>query len=86
MHDLLSKFDDSLLFMLGFFTLIMIVILILVVGELVKTLTLSRDQERTRREIAAYVAEGSITPTEGVRLMESGRSPKETENAKDQPA
>jgi hypothetical protein len=29
----------------------------------------SKEAERTRREIAAYVSEGSITPEEGERLI-----------------
>jgi hypothetical protein len=30
-------------------------------------------RERTRREIAAYIAEGSMTPEQGERLMRAGR-------------
>jgi hypothetical protein len=30
-------------------------------------------RERSRREIAAYIAEGSMTPEQGERLMASGR-------------
>lgn len=30
--------------------------------------------ERSRREIAAYIAEGSMTPEEGERLLKAGRS------------
>jgi hypothetical protein len=29
-------------------------------------------RERTRREIAAYIAEGSMTPEQGERLMAAG--------------
>jgi hypothetical protein len=29
-------------------------------------------RERTRREIAAYIAEGSMTPEQGERLMTTG--------------
>jgi len=32
-----------------------------------------RQRERTRREIAAYVAEGTITPEDGERLIRAGR-------------
>ena len=31
-------------------------------------------RERTRREIAAYIAEGSITPEHGQRLMGAGET------------
>lgn len=34
--------------------------------------TISR--ERTRREIAAYIAEGSLTPDQGEKLMRAGKS------------
>jgi hypothetical protein len=30
-------------------------------------------RERTRREIAAYIAEGSMTPEQGERLLKAGR-------------
>lgn len=32
-------------------------------------------RERTRREIAAYIAEGSMTPEQGEKLMKSGEGP-----------
>ena len=31
-------------------------------------------RERTRREIAAYIAEGSMTPEQGERLMKVGKA------------
>ena len=31
-------------------------------------------RERTRREIAAYIAEGSMTPEQGEKLMKAGRN------------
>lgn len=30
------------------------------------------EREKTRREIAAYIAEGSMTPEQGERLMQAG--------------
>jgi chromate transport protein ChrA len=30
-------------------------------------------REKTRREIAAYIAEGSMTPEQGERLLKAGR-------------
>lgn len=35
----------------------------------------TRQTEISRREIAAYVAEGSITPEDGDRLLKAGREP-----------
>lgn len=34
----------------------------------------TRARERSRREIAAYIAEGSMTPDQGERLMAAGKS------------
>ncbi len=47
---------------------IVILVLINVVGKTVR----SNARERTRREIAAYIAEGSMTPEQGERLMKAG--------------
>lgn len=33
----------------------------------------TRSRERTRREVAAYIAEGSLTPEQGERLLTVGR-------------
>jgi hypothetical protein len=33
---------------------------------------IAREQEISRREIAAYIAEGSMTPSDGERLMNAG--------------
>ena len=35
-------------------------------------ITKSTAQERSRREIAAYIAEGTMTPEQGERLMSAG--------------
>jgi len=40
----------------------------------IKAMVVTRSRERTRREIAAYVAEGSMTPEQGERLMSAGAS------------
>lgn len=33
---------------------------------------ISRDKERTRREVAAYVAEGSMTPDDAAKIISAG--------------
>ncbi len=40
-----------------------------------------RQREQTRREIAAYVAEGSITPSDGEKLMRAAAYDPEAESA-----
>lgn len=37
----------------------------------------SKQLEVSRREIAAYIAEGSMTPDEGERLLNAGKSAKD---------
>lgn len=41
------------------------------IGSIGKTVR-HGSKERTRREIAAYIAEGSMTPEQGERLMRAG--------------
>ena len=46
--------------------------LVLVLGSLIRAVTsvlTTNSRERSRREIAAYIAEGSITPEQGERLI-----------------
>lgn len=37
----------------------------------------SRGRERTRRELAAYVAEGSISPDQAVAMLGAGTGPRD---------
>jgi hypothetical protein len=50
------------------FSGVIILVLINTVGSVIR----SAARERTRREIAAYIAEGTMTPEQGERLMRSG--------------
>lgn len=43
-----------------------------IIGAFVSGVTRHAQSERTRREIAAYVAEGSMTPEQGERLLSAG--------------
>lgn len=53
----------------------LIITLGIIAGVVIKAATAtitSLSRERTRREIAAYIAEGSMTPEQGERLMKAG--------------
>lgn len=50
--------------------LLIVWIVYILITEVRKILT-HRETERSRREIAAYVAEGSMSPQDGERLMRS---------------
>ncbi len=42
----------------------------------VKSMVITSHREKSRREIAAYIAEGSMTPEQGEKLMSAGESAK----------
>ena len=55
------------------------VAIVAIIFTTLTALAKARARENSRREIAAYVAEGSLTPDQGVALMEAGRSSLEEE-------
>lgn len=46
-----------------------LVAVVMVVFDAIKRISINGEREKSRREIAAYVAEGSMTPDDGIRLM-----------------
>jgi hypothetical protein len=53
------------------------VAIIAIVSNAVASVLRTRAKERSRREIAAYIAEGSISPEQGERLMQACADPRE---------
>ena len=49
-----------------------VIAIVAIISCTVTNVLVSRSRERTRREIAAYVAEGSIDPDKGVEMMKAG--------------
>lgn len=45
--------------------------------DMIKSTSIGHEREKSRREIAAYIAEGSMTPEEGERLLNAGQSKKQ---------
>jgi hypothetical protein len=43
-----------------------------IIAGAIKSVVASNARERSRREIAAYIAEGSMTPDQGEKLMKAG--------------
>ncbi len=56
----------------------LLVSIIWVVVDGVRRMLQTRAREASRREVAAYVAEGSMSPDDAVRILNAGRTPKET--------
>ena len=50
----------------------LIVVTLWIILKTVRDIELKRSSERTKREIAAYVAEGSITPQDAAALLNAG--------------
>jgi len=76
MHEFLSEFREF--WWLGLIVLFVGFGLIKRVIYAIESVLLWRDVERSRREIAAYVAEGSMTPEEGERLIAAGAEKRKT--------
>jgi len=55
-------------------TMMAAVFIVCSVFSAVKNMVKYTARERTRREIAAYIAEGSLSPEQGERLMKAGKS------------
>lgn len=47
--------------------------LVAIIGGMIKHMVVSRAREQTKRELAAYVAEGSIDPDKAVEIINAGR-------------
>ena len=54
-----------------------VAIVAIIFGSITK-IVVNRSRERTRREIAAYVAEGTIDPDKAVAMLKAGQSPEES--------
>lgn len=50
----------------------MIIALVSIVAHAIRAASMTRQREQSRREIAAYIAEGSMSPDEGERLLNAG--------------
>lgn len=66
-HDFINNEDVYLPTMIA-----SAIVLIVIVKSFAK-MTSNIAAERTRREIAAYIAEGSMSPEQGERLLSTGK-------------
>ncbi len=58
----------------SFWIIVGVIAIVAIVFSTVASIIKTRERERTRREIAAYIAEGSMTPEQGERLLVAGRA------------
>lgn len=59
---------DNVIFIIGG-----AIAIVAIVFSAIKHIAVSSSRERSRREIAAYIAEGSMTPEQGERLLNAGK-------------
>ncbi len=50
-----------------------VVAVIWIIAATIQSIASTAFKERSRREIAAYIAEGSMSPEQGERLMNAGK-------------
>ncbi len=46
--------------------------IVAIVASVIRSVMVNQAKERSRREIAAYIAEGSMSPEQGEKLMAAG--------------
>jgi hypothetical protein len=76
MNEALNKLienDPELLIPIIMFLIMGAVGIIGIVFGAISTMVVSKENEHSRREIAAYIAEGSMTPEDGERLLTAGQ-------------
>jgi hypothetical protein len=56
-----------------FWSVIVAASVLWIISSTIESVLKSATRERSRREIAAYIAEGSMTAEEGERLMNAGK-------------
>ncbi len=82
MFTLLANCDDAFLHFIqsGEFiptlalTLGSLTVMIAIIGGTISSVVRSRAREQTKREIAAYVAEGTVDPDKAVAMLNAGRT------------
>ncbi len=55
-----------------------LIALVSIVFSLVRSMVVNRDKEQTKRELAAYVAEGTLEPDKAIAMINAGRPHWET--------
>lgn len=47
------------------------IVVVSIIAGVIKSVFVERAREHTRREIAAYIAEGTMTPADGERILKA---------------
>lgn len=71
--------DDGDVMKVITFGIMGLVAVVWIIASSIRSAIVGRAKEATRREIAAYIAEGTMTPEQGERLMAAGEPPKKSD-------
>ena len=71
---MLGRIDDAMLIPLVAIVGGLLVGVIAIVAGTINSISSRKQREESRREIAAYVAEGSMTPEDAERILKAGTS------------
>lgn len=73
----LATSDEAIAIPLGIGAFIFLIVVAVTIGRTITRTANTKQREQSRREIAAYVAEGSISPDDAVRMLAAGRTKSE---------
>lgn len=68
MDELLATASEN-----WFWSVMGVIAVIWVIAATIESIVKTSSRERSRREIAAYIAAGTMTPEQGERLLSAGR-------------
>ena len=78
----LGMSDESIAIPLGTMAFVFLIVMVVTIGRTITRTASNRQREQSRREIAAYVAEGSISPDDAVRMLAAGKTKSEISEEK----
>mgnify|MGYP005842603085 CR=1 FL=1 len=78
MQELLENITNHEAFVPMFFIFVIggLIAISAIFMDMIKSTSIGREREKSRREIAAYIAEGSMSPEDGERLLNAGQHKK----------
>lgn len=53
-----------------------LIAIISIIMNTIRSTSQTKQREQTRREVAAYIAEGSMTPEQGEKILNAGKASK----------
>jgi hypothetical protein len=71
MNDFQSILSNNNIIPVLIFVIGGLIAIVSIVFSMGKSITVTKERERTRRELSAYVAEGSMTPEDAERLLKA---------------